>query len=103
MTNPPIECSDITFYVSSPEDEVIHANISGNKICETNFITENDTVNDCSWKQINNNVDYLKYNDNNADCHSIQFCMYIYVYVTVNVYNQEFHEITENSGISCNS
>ena len=72
MTNPPIECSDITFYVSSPEDEVIHANISGNKICETNFITENDTVNDCSWKQINNNVDYLKYNDNNADCHSIE-------------------------------
>lgn len=72
MTSPPIECSDITFYISSPEDEVIHANISGKKNCETNFITENDTVNDCNWKQINNNVDYLKYNDSNAECHSIE-------------------------------
>lgn len=72
MTTPPIECSDITFYISSPEDEIIHANISGNKKCETNFITENDTVNDCSSKQINNNVDYLKYNDSNSECQSLE-------------------------------
>lgn len=59
-TTIPVECSDITFYISSPEDEVYCVNTSSNPIPGVNGPIEHT------------DTDYLKHIDSSAECHSIE-------------------------------
>lgn len=61
MTSVPIECSDITFYISSPEDGVSSGNNFTNTIPEIHGIERTDQTSS-----------FLKHNDSSAECHSIE-------------------------------
>lgn len=69
MTSPTVECSDITFYISGPEEDVSHTNNSGNnQKSEAEFVKCNEKRLD----YIDSNPSFLRYIDSNAECHSIE-------------------------------